>query len=120
MQRYGMTGSYYPGGEYGRYHASSPYYNPDGTQPSAAIEYRDGDRNAQVRDMYRYGGYGGGYGRGSGGYGGYGGNGGYGSYGGMGRYGGMGGYGRYGGMGGYGRGGGMAYGPGRRSYAGAY
>merc|ERR1719453_986592 len=121
---YGPYG-YGSDGEFSRYHASYRGYNPDSTQPSAAIEWRDWDRNAEARDMYRYGGYGGygGYGRGYGGmYGGYGGGmyggygAGYGRYGGgmNGRYGGYGGYG--GGYGGYSRGL-SPYGPMRGRYA---
>merc|ERR1719199_2262306 len=47
------SSSYGSDGEYNRYHGSY------GWNPSAANEWRDWDRNAQVRDMYRYGGYGG-------------------------------------------------------------
>merc|ERR1719453_2592060 len=118
---YGPYG-YGSDGEWSRYHNSYNGYNPDSTQPSAAIEWRDWDRNAEARDMYRYGGYGGYGGRYGGMYGGYGGGmyggygAGYGRYGGgmNGRYGGYGGYG--GGYGGYSRGL-SPYGPMRGRYA---
>merc|ERR1719321_2545112 len=51
-------GPYGADGEYNRYHFSYNGYNPDGTQPSAAVERRDVFRDAEARDMYRYGGYG--------------------------------------------------------------